>query len=959
MMQKMRKCVVVLLIISLFASSVGLVYADTPTTGGGQNSEGDWIYNKDNLNGENTYYYYLEKHQNAAYPKQEIAVDITDKEVVASDFGDSTATDILEDGSLNIVAVGEKIIFKAEVPETGMYAVELDYIPVNDNKGIQYLFSFNVDGEAPFTEANSCVISRVYTNEPIVPDENTGDDLRPQSTQTPERRKQFLYDQTGVYGTLYFYLEKGPHEISLCFDGTPLRLFGITLKQEPTLISYKDYVEGYKSQGAQNATTKVGTKAEDFLQAENYYRQSSSQLWPVADKSSSLTQPFSYDNVLINYGGGSQWKAPGQWISWEIDVPETGFYNLGFKYRQSYLDGLFSSRRIYIDGEVPFAELNAVRFNYTSGWKNKVLGNEDGDYSIYLTKGKHTITMENVIGDMTSTMSVLSTVIADLNRLYLSVVMITSADPDEYRDYDIAKQLPNLSADLQTNAKLLAEEAKRLETTVGAKGAENAYFEDVAFNLENYAKDVEKMGKGKLTSLKNDINGLSAKMTAYQEQALDIDYISLLVVDQEMPKASMNFWQWIVYQVKSFAASFASDDVDETTDGQSIRVWINTGIDQFEILKNITTDFTAETGIHVDLELAQGSLVNALAAGTGPDVMLGVTSDTVVNLGLRGAVVDLSQYDEYFDILDQYVEGSEIPFRLEGKYYGMPNTNGCSVMFVRTDIFENMGLEIPQTWEDMYDVAQVLQRYNMTLGAAPSFANLLYQKGGDYFEYDENGTPTKVLFDQDVAIEAMVQHTEFFTKYGFPITYDFANRFRTGEMPVGIADYSVYVSLKYTAPEISGLWEMVPMPGTLQKDGTINRTQMDNSGNGVIMLSDCDNKDAAWEFIKWWSDSKIQTRYANDIEACLGISGRYATANLTTLENIGWTQKELNILTTQFENLKFIPIVPGNYYVTRGVNNSIRGVVDHGENARELMTEWTIKINDEILRKRTEFDLNN
>ena len=954
MKQKMRKCVVVLLIISLFASSLGLVYADTPETSGGQNSEGDWVYNKDNLNGENAYYYYLEKHQNAAHPKQEVSVNIADHTVVASSYGDASGTKIIEDSSLNIVAVGEEIVFKAEVPETGLYAVELDYIPVNDHKGIQYLFSFNVDGKAPFTEANSCVLSRVYTNDPIVTDKNTGDHLRPQSNQTPERRTQFLYDQTGTYGTLYFYLEKGAHELSLCFDGTPLRLFGITLKQEPTLVSYKDYVENYKSQGI-----KEVPNVNKLIQAEDYYRQSSSQLWPVADKSSSLTQPFSYDNVLINYGGGSQWKTPGQWITWEIDVPETGFYNLGLKYRQSYLDGLFSSRRIYIDGKVPFAELNAVRFDYSSGWTNKILGDKEGKYSIYLKQGTHKITMENVIGDMTSTMSVLSTVIADLNRLYLSVVMITSADPDKYRDYDIAKQLPTLADELLVNSKLLAEEAKRLETVVGTKGAENAYFEDVAFNLETYASDVEQMGKGKLTKLKNDINGLSAKLTTYQEQALDIDYFALLSADQKMSKPTMNFWQWLTYQVKSFFASFKTKDSDKVDAEHSIRVWINTGIDQFEILKNIAVDFTAEYGIHVDLELAQGSLINALAAGTGPDVMLGVASGTVVNLGLRGAVVDLSQYDGYFELLDQYVKGSEVPFRLEGKYYGVPNTNGCSVMFVRTDIFQNMGLKIPQTWEDMYDVAQVLQRYNMTLGAAPSFANLLYQKGGDYFEYDEHGTPTKVLFDQDIAIEAMIQHAEFYTKYGFPVSYDFANRFRTGEMPIGIADYSIYVNLKYTAPEISGLWEMVPMPGTLLEDGSINRTQMDNSGVGAIMLDDCKNKDAAWEFIKWWSDSKVQTRYANDLEACLGISGRRSTANLITLENIGWTQKELNILTTQFENLKFIPIVPGNYYVTRGLSNSTLGVINHGANARELMTEWTIKINDEILRKRNEFNLNN
>ena len=277
MMQKMRKCVVVLLIISLFASSIGLVYADTSTTGGGQNSEGDWVYNKDNLNGENTYYYYMEKHQNAAHPKQEVSVNIAEHTVVPSEYGDSSDTKIIEDQSLNIVAVGEEIVFETEVQETGLYAVELDYIPVNDNKGIQYLFSFHVDGKAPFTEANSCVLSRVYTNTPIEVDENTGDHLRPQSSQTPERRTQFLYDQTGTYGTLYFYLEKGAHKLSLCFDGTPLRVFGITLKQEPTLVSYKEYVENYKQKGAKEIS---GVKK--LIQAEDYHRQSSSQLLDAA-----------------------------------------------------------------------------------------------------------------------------------------------------------------------------------------------------------------------------------------------------------------------------------------------------------------------------------------------------------------------------------------------------------------------------------------------------------------------------------------------------------------------------------------------------------------------------------------------------------------------------------------------------------------------------------------------------
>ena len=117
-------------------------------------------------------------------------------------------------------------------------------------------------------------------------------------------------------------------------------------------------------------------------------------------------------------------------------------------------------------------------------------------------------------------------------------------------------------------------------------------------------------------------------------------------------------------------------------------------------------------------------------------------------------------------------------------------------------------------------------------------------------------------------------------------------------------------------------------------------------------------KNDAWELIKWWSSHETQTRYAIDLEAALGIAVRRATANKITLESIGWTTKEREVLKEQFSHLKFIPIVPGNYYVTRGLTNSIRGVVDHGENPRELLSEWTIKINAEIFRKRQEFDKN-
>ena len=125
------------------------------------------------------------------------------------------------------------------------------------------------------------------------------------------------------------------------------------------------------------------------------------------------------------------------------------------------------------------------------------------------------------------------------------------------------------------------------------------------------------------------------------------------------------------------------------------------------------------------------------------------------------------------------------------------------------------------------------------------------------------------------------------------------------------------------------------------------------------MFSGKENKEDAWSFIQWWSSAEAQTRYANDLEAAMGVSARCQTQNLETLRSIGWSKSELAILEDQIQYLEFIPIVPGNYYVTRGISNATKGAIYNGGNPRELLEEWTIKINDEITRKRKEFFLNN
>lgn len=894
------------------------------------------------------YYYYSRKYADAARPETELAVDLTQCAALPSAGAELYRE---KEGSPQGIWIHEscrEATFRVDVPETGLYNLEITYFPFSESE-LQLLFGLKIDGASPFTEAGGCVVSRVYQNEEIQQDAQ-GNDVRPRARQKSVWRTQYLQDQTEINGNLSFYLEKGSRDITLLFEEASLLIERIVFKQEPYRISYQDYISLYKQKGY-----TPSENVRQIYQAENYYLQSNSTLWPGTDRSSLLTQPFSYTKTLINYGGGSQWKEPGQWISWRVYAPEDGFYNIGFKYRQGYLDGLFSSRRILIDGETPFDELNAVRFNYTAQWENLTLGNGYEPYGIYLTAGEHVLTLENVLGDMNDTVSVLQTCVNNLNDLYLSIVMITGSEPDKYRDYYLQRLLPGLAGDLRENAGLLFEEAERLIAVVGARGKETAFFEDIAYDLESYAAHIGDLThKSRLTDLKNNISSLSTKMMEYQEQALDLDYFVLLSPGEEMPRVKMTAAEWAEYQSKMFAASFETEQPQ--AERGSIRVWMSGGNEQYEIIRRMTQElFTARTGIPVELELVTGSLIQAVVAGIGPDVYIGVGGDSIVNMAIRGALEELDGYPGYAALMDEYIAGSAVPFTLEGRTYAIPNTGSFSMMFVRTDIFERLGLEAPQTWDEVYDVAQVLQRNNMSLGVVPAFATFLYQSGGSY--YDER--LTRVMFDTDVAVSAFKQQTEFYTKYGFPLSFDFLSRFRTGEMPIALSSYSTYNSLKYSAPEISGLWKMYPIPGTVQQDGSVNGTQAAGAGTGVAMMKQAKNKSDAWEFIRWWSGAEAQTRYGRDLEAAMGVSARYNTLNKLAFPQLGWTQEEYGVLAEEISKLQFTPVVPGDYYVGRGVNNTFRAVVYDGENVRELLESWTIKINEELSRKRKEFYENN
>lgn len=146
------------------------------------------------------------------------------------------------------------------------------------------------------------------------------------------------------------------------------------------------------------------------------------------------------------------------------------------------------------------------------------------------------------------------------------------------------------------------------------------------------------------------------------------------------------------------------------------------------------------------------------------------------------------------------------------------------------------------------------------------------------------------------------------------------------------------------------------MPGIRQEDGSIRR-DIGSSVTSVIMFGNAQNKNASWQFMKWWTSAEAQTLYGREIEALQGISARYPTANLEAMKQLPWPTEIAKALNAQWEFVRGVPEVAGGYYVGRNIDNAIKSVINENNNAREILLDYVDDINEEITVKRKEFGL--
>ena len=739
----------------------------------------------------------------------------------------------------------------------------------------------------------------------------------------------------------------------------------IWLYEEKEIPSYDDYVKSVQMTGEAKGTVTI--QGEDFsIKSDPHIRSNN------INKTSLV--PYNTYYRMINVLDGGSFGSAGQKVMWEFEVEEDGWYEIGIKFCQNSAVNKKAYREFEIDGVVPFKELSLVPFEQTRNitYETMFLSNDSGEnYQIYLTKGRHTIAMQADLGEAREVYEELKVLVEEMNALGMDITKITAGVSDKNRTWNLDAYLPNAVDDMNGYIATIERLYERLEEIEGEKPT---YADSLLYAAQVLTQLLEKprtipnnldlFNTGDNSAVKH----INTVINNLIRTNLGVDELYINAVDNVFVEAKNSPFVAVANSVRKFLYSLDPEAVQSTNgtagDEDTLQVWMSRSSVYVQVLQSMADAAEELEGIQVDISImpSEQKLVLASAAGTNPDVVIGAGSTTPYKFAIRGAAKDLTEYEDFLSFYDsEYNLEALVPCAYDGGVYGATETQDYRVLFYRKDILETLGIEVPDTWDDVQEIMPTLLRYNKNISlpianvigfkGLASTSPYIYQNGGQLYTEDGSGIG---LMDGNT-IEGMTKLTDLFKVYAVEeYVASFYNSFRYGETPLGIGGVSTYVQLTEAAPELAGLWDIAPVPGTLQEDGSVLR-----SGNAAMttcmIFNNTNMSEEAWTFMKWWLSAETQTAFAETMELSYGTEYRWNTANMKSFEETSYPDEHKDVIRVAWENQKENLQHPASYIVEREISNAFTNATVNGDTVIEALDASKLVADREIMRKLKEF----
>lgn len=758
---------------------------------------------------------------------------------------------------------GDSVTLTVSVEKAGLYGLSVDYYCLAD-KAVSHTVGVKINGEYPFSEARELVLSQLYgTEEWPFRKDSRGNEITPDTILRHEWQSRLLKSvRQGEQDALLFFLEEGENEILLTMEKSSILLGKVSVLSLPEAVDYDTYRSGLPD--------AEGGKALVSLEAERIWRKNTTSTRPVATRDVEVS-PYLASRKLMSVVGGATWNQNGQTLYYEFDIDTPGWYSVALKYKQNEKANTVVRRTLTLDGELPFAEARGVAFESSNSWIVRDFGDEDGAFRFYLEAGTHRLGLEADSTEMNPLMDVISAQIDKIADIAVEVKKVTGGSDDVNRDWEILTFIPELRDELNSLADNLEDVMEELiRLNLGDDGnSDISNLEIVISRLRKLADDPDELPNN-LSSFSEGSSSVSQMLgtvlESIQKSPMTLDCIYIHQEDSELPKYKVGVLRKVWEEVRYFADDLFSGEAEKQEEyDMTIDVWVNRAVTYVNELQTMTDAyFTPETGIKVNFSLMkdENKLILANTTNSQPDAALGLSIHLPYDLAIRGVLADLRQFEGFEETAGQFAPGALLTNVYEDGVYALPETQDFFVLYYRKDLLEALGIQIPDTWDEVLGILPVLQRYGMNfyipLASSSSFKTFsattpfFLQYGGAI--YEEDGMTVAVNNENGLA--AMKFMTDLFTIYGLPTEVaDFYQSFRNGTIPIGVAPFSTYLKLEAAAAELAGKWDIAVMPGMRNADGVVERWATGGGTTGAI-FSKSEKQEATWEFFKWWLSAK-------------------------------------------------------------------------------------------------------
>jgi multiple sugar transport system substrate-binding protein len=373
-------------------------------------------------------------------------------------------------------------------------------------------------------------------------------------------------------------------------------------------------------------------------------------------------------------------------------------------------------------------------------------------------------------------------------------------------------------------------------------------------------------------------------------------------------------------------------------------------------LKVLLPDFEKETGIKVDYLMNNHGdhhtkLTTNLATGSGAGDVIVVDVEKIGPFVASGGLVNLSEKygaDKYADRFAPYAwtQGKGA----DGSVYGIPVDLGPGVMYYRTDIFKNAGIDVSEAikdWDSYIKAGEKLKAKNIQLiaSAADVAQAIIFttvpEGEGLYFDKEGNPVVTSERFVHAFEVAKEIRDKGLDGKI-LAWSNEWYEGFRNGTFATQLSGAWLLGHLNnWIAPGTAGKWGVSHLP-----DGIYGSW----GGSFLSIPTQSTKQDDAWKLIEYMTTRRdVQLKHFETIAAF--------PANVTTYDDALFSQ-EMPFLGGQKARLLFAevaknikPVAPAKGdHVARSIilENALMEVLDEGKDIKTALEEA-----ERLIKRRT------